>query len=58
MASPTANDLLGLGYSFDGSPFVQISKAGATEGLNFSFDGSPFWAVQVEDLFNSIIFWM
>jgi hypothetical protein len=48
MAIPTRDDILGLPYSNDGSPWCRIaSKSGVDlDTLEYSFDGSPWWGIK------------
>ena len=49
MSLPSRNNLFGMGFSFNGEPFVQVvSKSGITsDGLNYSYLGEPFSALPV-----------
>lgn len=45
MALPTQNDLLGLGWGYEGASFVTFQAGTAdTSALSFGLEGTPFWA--------------
>ena len=47
MSLPSKSELEALSYSFDGSPFCQVSGSSTVtgNGLDYSIDGSPFWFI-------------